>query len=335
MADLYVQPFLQAVRYYITLLSARKFLFLIIFLDFLPINRYNISMEFLTVSQMAKKWNVSERTVRNYCANNKISDAKISGKTWLIPEDAKKPERSKKKMFSLLAILKEERDMGLKGGIYHKTQVEFSYNTNHIEGSTLSEEQTRFIFETNTIGVSSSPINADDVIETTNHFKCFDYMIDNANKTLSEKFIKKLHYILKSSTSDSKKKWFNIGEYKSRPNEIGGNATCPPSEVAREVQNLLQKYNSISKVKIEDIIEFHKNFETIHPFQDGNGRVGRLIMFKECLKNNIIPFIINDEIKWFYYRGLREWDNEKGFLIETCLAAQDRYKQFLKYFEII
>ncbi len=303
-------------------------------LDFLPIDVYNKDMEFKSVSEIAKIWNVSERTVRNYCACGKVSGAKLSGKTWLIPKDAKKPERLNKKETSLLHTLKEERDMGLKGGIYHKTQVEFSYNTNHIEGSTLSEEQTRFIFETNTIGISPSPINADDVIETTNHFKCFDYMLDNANKTLSEKFIKKLHYILKSSTSDSKKNWFKIGDYKTRPNEIGGNATCPPKDVQKQIETLLDRYNSIQKPTLEDIIEFHKNFESIHPFQDGNGRVGRLIMFKECLKNKIVPFIINDSVKWFYYRGLREWDNERGFLIETCLAAQDRYKAYLEYFDI-
>lgn len=291
-------------------------------------------MEYKTVSEIAKLWNVSERTVRDYCASGRISGAKIAGKTWLIPTDTAKPKRANKKKTSLLAILKEERDMGLKGGIYHKTQVEFSYNTNHIEGSTLSEEQTRFIFETNTIGISHSPINADDVIETTNHFKCFDYMLDNANKTLSEKFIKKLHYILKSSTSDSKKNWFKIGDYKSRPNEIGGNATCPPQDVQKQIEALLLKYNAIQNPTIDDIIEFHKNFESIHPFQDGNGRVGRLIMFKECLKNGIVPFIINDSVKWFYYRGLREWDSERGFLIETCLAAQDRYKAYLEYFDI-
>lgn len=293
-------------------------------------------MGFLSVSEVAKKWKMSERSVRNYCATGRIKGAELKGKTWIIPDDALKPNRKTSKEFSdnfLLNILKEEKDMKLKGGIYHKTQIALTYNSNHIEGSTLTEDQTRMIFETNTIGEANS-INVDDIVETNNHFKCFDMIIDNAKKPLTEKLIKELHYKLKSGTSDDRISWFNVGEYKKLPNEVGGNETCPPNKVASEVKKLLTKYNSIEKKTIEDIIEFHKDFESIHPFQDGNGRVGRLIMFKECLANNIVPFIIEDEFKFYYYRGLKEWKYERGYLIDTCLAAQDKYKKWLEYFEI-
>ncbi len=293
-------------------------------------------MGFLSVSEVAKKWGISERSVRNYCAAGRIKGAELKGKTWIIPEDALKPSRKTNIEFSdnvLLNILKEEKDMKLKGGIYHKTQIALTYNSNHIEGSTLTEDQTRMIFETNTIGETNS-INVDDIVETNNHFKCFDMVIDNAKKPLTEKLIKELHYRLKSGTSDSCVSWFNVGEYKKLPNEVGGNKTCPPKKVAEEIKKLLTKYNSKENKTIEDIIEFHKEFESIHPFQDGNGRVGRLIMFKECLANNIVPFIIEDEFKFYYYRGLKEWKYERGYLIDTCLAAQDKYKKWLEYFEI-
>lgn len=293
-------------------------------------------MGFLSVSEVAKKWKMSERSVRNYCATGRIKGAELKGKTWIIPDDALKPNRKTSKEFSdnlLLNILKEEKDIKLKGGIYHKTQIALTYNSNHIEGSTLTEDQTRMIFETNTIGEANS-INVDDIVETNNHFKCFDMIIDNAKKPLTEKLIKELHYKLKSGTSDNRVSWFNVGEYKKLPNEVGGNETCPPNKVASEVKKLLTKYNSIEKKTIEDIIEFHKEFESIHPFQDGNGRVGRLIMFKECLANNIVPFIIEDEFKFYYYRGLKEWKYERGYLIDICLAAQDKYKKWLEYFEI-
>lgn len=283
-------------------------------------------MGFLSVSEVAKKWKMSERSVRNYCATGRIKGAELKGKTWIIPDDALKPNRKTSKEFSdnfLLNILKEEKDMKLKGGIYHKTQIALTYNSNHIEGSTLTEDQTRMIFETNTIGEANS-INVDDIVETNNHFKCFDMIIDNAKKPLTEKLIKELHYKLKSGTSDDRISWFNVGEYKKLPNEVGGNETCPPNKVASEVKKLLAKYNSKEKKTIEDIIEFHKDFESIHPFQDGNGRVGRLIMFKECLANNIVPFIIEDEFKFYYYRGLKEWKYERGYLIDTYLAAQDK-----------
>lgn len=293
-------------------------------------------MGFLSVSEIAKKWNISERSVRNYCSMGRIQGAELKGKTWIIPEDAAKPIRAKNKEFSdnpLLNVLKEEKDMKLKGGIYHKTQIALTYNSNHIEGSTLTEDQTRMIFETNTLGETKG-VKVDDIVETYNHFKCFDMIIDNAKKPLSEKLIKDLHFTLKVGTSDSLKSWFNVGDYKQRPNEVGGSETCVPEKVATEMKELLSMYNAKTKKTIEDIIEFHKEFETIHPFQDGNGRVGRLIMFKECLANNITPFIIDEALKFYYYRGLKEWNNERGFLVETCLSAQDKYKKWLSYFGI-
>lgn len=293
-------------------------------------------MGFLTVSEIAKKWNISERSVRNYCKQGRVKGAEQKGKLWLIPEDAEKPERVMRKEFSdnpLLNRLKEEKDMKLKGGIYHKTQIALTYNSNHIEGSTLTEDQTRMIFETNTLGETNG-VKVDDIVETNNHFRCVDIIIDNAKKPLTEKFIKELHYILKTGTSDSRKDWFNVGEYKSRPNEVGGNKTCPPEKVTEEIKKLLTNYNKKQIKTINEIIKFHRDFETIHPFQDGNGRVGRLIMFKECLANNIVPFIIEDKFKLYYYRGLKEWNTERDYLTDTCLAAQDKYKKLLEYFKI-
>ncbi len=311
-------------------------------LDFLPIKEYNIYrfgvyMNYLSVSEIAKKWNMSVRSVRNYCAHGRIAGAFLTGKTWNVPADAVKPERANSEKFSnnpLLNILKEQKDMKLKGGIYHKTQIELTYNSNHIEGSRLTEEQTRYIFETNTIGISKESVNVDDVIETTNHFKCIDYIIDNAKRILTESMIKELHLMLKTGTQDSRKDWFNVGEYKKLPNEVGGMETTKPENVKQEMKQLLTTYNSFKTKTLEHIVEFHKCFESIHPFQDGNGRVGRLIMFKECLANNIVPFIIDEELKLFYYRGLKEWDNERGFLIDTCLSAQDKYRKWLSYFGI-
>ena len=294
-------------------------------------------MKFLSVAQIAKKWNISDRMVRQYCEQGRISGAFLTGKTWNIPEDAVKPKREIKKVISnnmLLNTLREQKEIKLNGGIYHKTQIELTYNSNHIEGSTLTHEQTRFIYETNTIGIVDSTIKVDDILETANHFRCVDYIIDNALKPITEKMIKELHLILKSGTSDSKKSWFNVGEYKQLPNEVGGMATCKPENVKIEISKHLDKYNSTQQKTFEQVLEFHKNFESIHPFQDGNGRVGRLIMFKECLANNIVPFIIDEEHKLFYYRGLKEWDNEKGYLIDTCLSCQDKYKKWLDYFKI-
>ena len=235
---------------------------------------------------------------------------------------------------TLLDILREEKSNKYSGGIYHKTQIELTYNSNHIEGSRLTHEQTRYIFETNTIGVENEVLNVDDVIETANHFRCIDMIIDDACMVLTEKLLKLLHLTLKNGTSDSRKDWFAVGDYKKMPNEVGGMETTLPEQVSGKIKKLLAEYNAKEEKSLEDILDFHVKFERIHPFQDGNGRVGRLIMFKECLKYNIVPFIIEDDLKMFYYRGLKEWDNEKGYLTDTCLTAQDRYKAYLDYFRI-
>ena len=282
-------------------------------------------MRYLSVTEIAKKWNVSERSVRNYCAQGRVPGAFLTGKTWNILENAEKPERSNKKKeqpVTLLDILQEQKASKYSGGIYHKTQIDLTYNSNHIEGSRLTHDQTRYIFETNTIGVENEVLNVDDVI------------IDNAKAALTEKFIKELHLILKNGTSDSRKDWFAVGDYKKLPNEVGGMDTALPEEVADKMKALLVEYNGKEEKTFEDILDFHVKLERIHPFQDGNGRVGRLIMFKECLKYNIVPFIIEDNLKMFYYRGLKEWNNEKGFLTDTCLTAQDKYKAYLDYFRI-
>ena len=294
-------------------------------------------MNYLSVADVAKKWNISERSVRNYCSKGRIEGAFLTGKTWNIPENAKKPERMnkrKEKPKTLLAILQEEKASKYSGGIYHKTQIDLTYNSNHMEGSRLTHDQTRFIFETNTIGIENEVVNVDDIIETTNHFRCIDMIIDHVKTELNEKFIKELHFILKSGTSDSKKDWFAVGDYKKFPNEVGNMKTPLPEEVDNLMKDLLKEYNSKKEKTFEDILDFHVQFERIHPFQDGNGRIGRLIMFKECLKYNIVPFIIEDNLKIFYYRGLKEWNNERDYLVDTCLTAQDRYKAYLDYFRI-
>ncbi len=293
-------------------------------------------MNYTTVAEIAKKWGVSERAVRNYCAEGRVAGAILEGKTWKIPDNADKPVRKKRNdaVNTLLDVLKEEKKAKLRGGIYHKVQVDLTYNSNHIEGSRLTHDQTRYIYETNTIGIVDEAVRVDDIIETTNHFRCIDFIIDKANASLSETSIKQLHYLLKSGTSDSRKDWFAVGEYKRLPNEVGGMDTPMPEEVAEKIKSLLTWYNSLENVTLEDIIEFHVRFEKIHPFQDGNGRVGRLIMFKECLKNNIVPFIIDENHKLFYYRGLKEWTRERGYLVETCLSAQDNFKLRLDYYRI-
>ena len=294
-------------------------------------------MTYLSVKEVAVLWNISERSVRNYCAEGRVSGAFLTGKTWNIPENAEKPERSNKSKpapRSLLEILKEEKLSQVHGGIYHKIQIELTYNSNHIEGSRLTHDQTRYIFETNTIGITDEGLRVDDIIETSTHFRCVDEIIECAKSQLSEKFIKNLHFILKSGTSDAKKEWFAVGDYKKLPNEVGGRETTMPEDVSAEMKKLLAEYNNKENITLEDIIELHVQFERIHPFQDGNGRIGRLIMFKECLKNNIVPFIIEDDIKMFYYRGLKEWSQEKGYLTDTCLSAQDTFKTDLDYFRI-
>lgn len=294
-------------------------------------------MQYLSAAEAAKKWKISERSVRNYCAKGRVEGAVLKGKTWKIPADAEKPQRVNTKTAkpqTLLEILQHEKAARYSGGIYHKTQIEMTYNSNHIEGSRLTHDQTRYIFETNTIGVTGEAVNVDDVIETANHFRCIDFIIEHAKSALSEKMIKELHLMLKTGTSDARQDWFAVGAYKKMPNEVGGMATSLPENVAAEMQALLASYSAKKAKTLEDILDFHVRFERIHPFQDGNGRVGRLIMFKECLKYGIVPFIIEDNLKMFYYRGLKEWRREKGYLTDTCLTAQDRYKAYLDYFRI-
>jgi Fic family protein len=280
---------------------------------------------------------MSERTVRNYCAQNKIPGAFLTGKTWNIPESATTPDRMNARTTqpkTLLDILKKERAAGMSGGIYHKVQIELTYNSNHMEGSRLTHDQTRYIFETNTIGDAGGAMNVDDIVETANHFKCIDLVITQAKYPLSEKFIKELHLTLKSGTSDARRDWIAVGDYKRMPNEVGGRDTTPPENVSAAMGALLAGYNSVKGKTLADIIDFHVRFELIHPFQDGNGRVGRLIMFKECLRHGIVPFIIKDDTKMLYYRGLEAWNREKGYLSDTCLAAQDEFKKYLDYFKI-
>ena len=293
-------------------------------------------MKYISVAEFAAKHGISERTARNYCTLGKIEGAILVGKTWNIPADAELPSRKprQRKAMPLLVVLRQEKEAKLKGGIYHKTQIDLTYNSNHIEGSRLTHDQTRYIFETNTIGIEGESVRVDDIIETTNHFRCIDLIIDRAEERLTESLIKELHLILKSGTSDSRKDWFTVGDYKRLPNEVGGNETTAPEDVHREIKALLKEYNGKKKKSFEDIIDLHQRFEAIHPFQDGNGRVGRLVMFKECLANGYVPFIITEELKMFYYRGLREWNNLRGYLLDTCLAAQDNYKAMLDYFKI-
>lgn len=294
-------------------------------------------MQYLSAAEAAEKWKISERSVRNYCAKGRVEGAVLKGKTWKIPADAEKPQRSNTKTGktqTLLEILLYEKAAKYSGGIYHKTQIEMTYNSNHIEGSRLTHDQTRYIFETNTIGVTGEAVNVDDVIETANHFRCIDFIIEHAKSALTEKMIKELHLMLKTGTSDARQDWFAVGAYKKMPNEVGGMATVLPEDVAAEMQALLAAYSAKKAKTLNDILDFHVRFERIHPFQDGNGRVGRLIMFKECLKYGIVPFIIEDNLKMFYYRGLKEWGREKDYLTDTCLTAQDRYKAYLDYFRI-
>lgn len=294
-------------------------------------------MEFISVSEAAKRWGVSERSVRNYCAQGRITGAFLTGKTWNIPTTAEKPDRLNKHVDmpkTLLDVLRAEKAAKLHGGIYHRVQIDLTYNSNHIEGSRLTHDQTRFIFETNTIGMSDGAVKVDDVVETANHFKCIDMVIDSAAHVLSEAFIKQLHATLKSGTSNSRQDWFAVGDYKKLPNEVGGMDTAQPEEVASQMKKLLSEYNANKEKSFDNLLDFHYRFERIHPFQDGNGRVGRLVLFKECLRNNIVPFIIDEDTKLYYYRGLKEWERERGYLRDTCLAAQDKFKKYLDYFRI-
>lgn len=292
-------------------------------------------METISSTQFAELYSLSDRTVRNYCREGKIKGAFLTGKTWNIPADSLPPVRRKKNSSALLKILCEQKTAKVKGGIYHRIQIDLTYNSNHIEGSRLTRDQTRMIFETHTVmPEGKETINVDDIIGTVNHFRCIDFIIDRANDPLTEGFIKQIHRILKSSTNDSTKEWFAVGEYKKLPNEVGGMDTTSPENVSTDMKSLLNWYRQQDKITEETIIEFHQRFETIHPFQDGNGRVGRLIMFKECLANNLVPFIIDESLRFFYYRGLHEWPHVKGYLIDTCLTAQDNFKTTLDYFRI-
>ena len=295
-------------------------------------------VEYISVQQAAGNWHISERSVRNYCSLGRIEGALIEGGIWKIPSDAQKPQRQKRhavKKETLLDVLKREKDSSLSGGIYHKIQIDLTYNSNHIEGSHLTHDQTRYIFETRTIGITDKSVKVDDIIETANHFRCIDLIIEGAGTKLTESFIKQLHFILKTGTSDSQKSWFRVGEYKMLENEVGGMETAKPAQVAQEIKKLLAEYNTKKTITFDDILDFHVRFESIHPFQDGNGRVGRLIMFRECLKHNIVPFIITEELKLSYYRGIKEWKNERGYLKDTCLTAQDAMKENLKAFGIV
>lgn len=293
-------------------------------------------MKYLSVSDFASLHSINERTIRNYCATGKLEGAFLTGKTWTIPEDAVLPNKGKhaKRVSPLLARLREEQESHLKGGIYHRTQIDLTYNSNHIEGSRLTHDQTRYIFETNTIGVSQHAVRVDDIVETINHFRCIDLIISRAEERLSEGLIKELHRLLKSGTQDSRRDWFAVGDYKRLPNEVGGIETTSPEQVHTEMVDLLKKYNAIKHKSLDDLLDFHTRFERIHPFQDGNGRVGRLILFKECLANGVVPFIITEELKMFYYRGLQNWPTTQGYLRDTCLTAQDNYAALLTHLRI-
>lgn len=282
--------------------------------------RENIKVSTATLAKLSKNEPVAMKVIEDICdfLNCQPGD---------IMEMEKEVDKS-----TLLYRLREEKKIKLKGGIYHQTQIKLSYNSNHMEGSKLTEDQTRYIYETNTIGLEKEPANIDDIIETVNHFQCFDYILDCADELLTEYIIKEIHAILKSNTSDSRLEWFNVGDYKQRPNMVGDSKTTPPSKVKNEMQRLLFEYNQKENISIDDIVEFHYRFEKIHPFQDGNGRVGRLIIFKECLKHGIVPFIIDERHKLYYYRGLKEFESERGYLTDTCLSAQDVYKEMLEYF---
>ena len=291
-------------------------------------------MEYISVSQFAEKHGISERTTRNYCATGKIEGAFLTGKTWNIPADASMPTRSKKKASPLLAALREQKEAKMKGGIYHRIQIDMTYNSNHIEGSRLTKEQTRYIFETNTLGITTEITNVDDIMETVNHFRCIDYVIDHATDKITETHVKQLHLLLKTNTSDSRKSWFAVGDYKRLANAVGEEETVQPKDVHSKMKSLLAEYNSKKKASFDDLLDFHVQFEHIHPLQDGNGRVGRLLLFWQCLQNAIVPFIITDDLRLFYYRGIQNWGKINGFLRDTCLTAQDNFKAILKYFKI-
>ena len=294
-------------------------------------------MSYMSAKEAAEKWGVTPRVVRGYCESGRVPGAFQAGRAWSVPADAEKPARKARANAAadtVLSRLRREKEAKLPGGLYHKVQIEFTYNSNHIEGSRLTQDQTRLIFETNTIGIGEAHVNVDDIVETANHFRCIDFIIDHANRTLTERMVKQLHQILKNGTSDSRTSWFAVGDYKKLPNEVGGRPAVPPEDVPGSMAALVGSYNGVDAKTLDELIAFHYAFESIHPFQDGNGRIGRLILFKECLRNGIVPFIIKDEIKHYYYRGLSQWEREPGYLRDTCLAAQDEFKAYLDYFRV-
>lgn len=289
-------------------------------------------MRLVPEEEYAANHGLTVQAVRGYCAEGKLPGAEQEGETWRIPADAPLPAETEHS--PLQVALREQMESKMRGGIYHRTQIDLTYNSNHIEGSRLSKEQTRYIYETNTIGVSDEALSVDDIIETTNHFRCIDFVIEHAEEPLTEEIIKRLHAILKAGTSDADRPWFAVGEYKRLPNEVGGKETAAPEDVPAAMRELLQEYTGKRQVSLEEILDFHYRMEMIHPFQDGNGRVGRLIIFKECLAHHIVPFIITEELKMYYYRGLDRWEEVRGYLLDTCLTAQDRYRTILDYFRI-
>ena len=291
-------------------------------------------MEYISASQFAQKYGISERTARNYCAKGKIEGAFLTGKTWNIPAEAALPKRGKKKMSPLLSALRDQKETGMKGGIYHRVQIDLTYNSNHIEGSRLTKEQTRFIFETSTLGVTTENTRIDDIMETVNHFRCIDYVIDHATDKITETHVKQLHLLLKTNTSDSQKSWFAVGDYKRLANSVGEEETARPEEVHKQMKALLSSYYSIECPDFDALLDFHVRFERIHPFQDGNGRIGRLLLFWQCLQTGIVPFIITEDLRLFYYRGIQNWGKINGYLRDTCLTAQDSFKALLDYFGI-
>ena len=293
--------------------------------------------EFISVKEASIQWNLSERTVRNDCSLGRADGAILMGKTWKIPVGTKKPIRANEKEGKnyLLERLRLEKKNQIKGGICHKLMIDLTFHSNHMEGNKLTHDETRYIFETRTIGIEKNTSKkVDDILETMNHFAAIDRVIDFANYPLSEAFIIELHGILKSNTVDSRLPYFVVGDYKKMPNEVGGLETTRPRLVRSEMKKLLSQYSKKESHSLEEIVEFHVQFERIHPFQDGNGRVGRLIAFKECLKNKLVPFIIFDDKKAFYYRGLKNWDQERGWLMDTCMEGQDIVKTYLDYFNI-
>lgn len=295
-------------------------------------------MEYISVSQYAERYGISERTARNYCSTGKIGGAFLTGKTWNIPKDALLPAKGKTRVSPLLDRLRMEKASKLKGGIYHRTQIDLTYSSNHIEGSRLTKEQTRYIFETSTLGATSEDTRIDDILETINHFRCIDYIIDHATEKITETHIKQLHLLLKTNTSDSQKSWFAVGDYKRLPNEVGGEETVSPKEVRKHIKALLAEYNALKRPTLDDILHFHVQFERIHPFQDGNGRIGRLLMFWQSLAaadSDCLPFIITEDLRLFYYRGIQQWGHANGFLRDTCRTAQDNYKALLEYFFLV